>query len=94
MLHQDATFHNFVQDDLLMSDYCRQMKSMADSLADLGCAISYLNLILNVLRGLNKRYDHVRAIIKRNTSFPTFHKVRDGLVLEFTQGPNTPTPPS
>jgi hypothetical protein len=53
-LHLDATFRNFVQGNLSVSDYCRKMKSMADSLADLGCAISDRNLILNVLRGLNK----------------------------------------
>jgi hypothetical protein len=44
-------FCNFVQGDLSMSDYCHKMKSMADSLVDLGCAISDRNLILNVLQG-------------------------------------------
>jgi hypothetical protein len=45
MLHLDATFQNFVQGDLSMSDYCRKIKSMAD----LGCAISDRNLVFNVL---------------------------------------------
>jgi hypothetical protein len=59
MLHLDATFLNFIQGDLSMSNYCHKMKSMVDSLADLGCTISDRNLILNVLQGLNKCYDHL-----------------------------------
>jgi hypothetical protein len=35
-----------------VSDYYCKMKSMVDSLADLGCAFSNRNLVLNVLRGL------------------------------------------
>jgi hypothetical protein len=58
-LHLDATFRNFIQGDLSMSDYCRKMKSMTNPLSDLGCAVSVYNLILNVLRRLNKRYDHL-----------------------------------
>jgi hypothetical protein len=90
VLHLDATFHNFFQGDLSLSDYCRKMKSMAD----LGCAVSDYNLILKVLQGLIKRYNHLRAIITCSAPFPSFHKVRDDLVLkEFTLGPNTPAPP-
>jgi hypothetical protein len=58
-LHLDATFRNFIQGNLSMSDYCRKMKSMTNPLADLGCAVSVYNLILNVIRRLNKRYDHL-----------------------------------
>jgi hypothetical protein len=50
-LHLDGSFHNFVQGDLSVNDYYRKMKSMADSLADLGCTVSDHNLILNILRG-------------------------------------------
>jgi hypothetical protein len=81
-LHLDATLRNFVQGNLSMDDYCRKMKSMADYLPDLGCVVSDCNLLLNVLQGLNKRYDHLRTIITCNASFPSFHKVRGGLVLE------------
>lgn len=67
---------------------------MADSLRDLGCKVSDRNLILNVLRGLNKRYEHLRAIITRSIPFPTFHKVRDDLVLEELQlGPDSSSAP-
>jgi hypothetical protein len=94
MLHLDATFRNFIQGDLSMSNYCHKMKSMVDSLADLGYAVSDRNLILIVLRGLNKCYDHLRAIIKHSSSFSSFHKVRENLVLEeLTLSPDMPAPP-
>jgi hypothetical protein len=72
------------------------MKIMADSLSDLGCTVTGRNLILNVLWGLNKQYNHLWAIIMCNTPFPTFHKVQDDLVLEeLTLGSNnTPAPPT
>jgi hypothetical protein len=70
------------------------MKSMADSLADLSCTVFDRNHVLNVLRGLNKQYDHLRVIITCNTLFSSFHKVWDDLVLEeLTLGPDTPVPP-
>jgi hypothetical protein len=38
-LHLDAAFHNFVQGDLTVSEYCRKFKNMADALADLGSPV-------------------------------------------------------
>ena len=83
------------------------MKAMADSLGDLDCPVSDRNLVLNVLRGLNKKYEHLRAIITRSRPFPSFLKLRDALVLEELQlgpeyqtrhrhhlRPSTPTTPS
>jgi hypothetical protein len=71
VLHLDTTFRNFVQGDLSVSDYCSKMKSMTH----LSCVVSDRNLILNVLRGLNKWYDHLHAIITRSTPFPSFHTI-------------------
>jgi hypothetical protein len=82
-------FHNFLQGDLSVSDYCHKMKSMALSLGNLGCMFSGRNLILNVLRGLNKWYDHLWVIIMRITPFLTFHMAQDELVLkEIMLSPN------
>jgi hypothetical protein len=93
-LHLDTTFYNFIQDDLSVSDYCRKMKSMADSLGDLSCVIFDYNVILNILQVLNKQYDHLGAIITHNTPFLAFHKVRDELALvEITLGPDTAAVP-
>jgi hypothetical protein len=50
---------------------------MADALADLGSPVDDRILVLNILRGLNPRFEHLGAIIRRYTSFPSFLKVRD-----------------
>ncbi|XP_025806729.1 uncharacterized protein LOC112885293 [Panicum hallii] len=81
-LHLDAAFRNFVQGDLSVSEYCRKFKNMADALADLGSPVDEQILILNILRGLNRRFEHVGAIIRRYSPFPSFLKARDDLILE------------
>jgi hypothetical protein len=81
-LHLDAAFRNFVQGDLTVSEYCRKFKNMADALADLGSPVDDRILVLNILRGLNPRFEHLGAIIWCYTTFPSFLKVRDDLILE------------
>jgi hypothetical protein len=81
-IHLDAAFHNFIQGDLSMSEYCRKFKTMTDGLADLGSPVEDRILILNILRGLNQRFEHVGSIIQRYSSFPNFLKVQDDLLLE------------
>jgi hypothetical protein len=58
------------------------MKGMADSLRDLGEPIVDRTLVLNLLCGLNPRYDHLKTLIKRTEPFPTFHIVHNKLLLE------------
>jgi hypothetical protein len=58
------------------------MKGMADSLRDLREPIADRTLVLNLLRGLSPRYDHLKALIKQTVPFPTFHSVRNELLLE------------
>jgi hypothetical protein len=81
-LHLDAAFRNFVQRDLTVSEYCRKFKNMVDALADLGSPVDDRILVLNILRGLNPRFEHLGAIIRCYTPFPSFLKVRDDLILE------------
>jgi hypothetical protein len=73
------------------------MKGMADSLRDLGEPVADRTLVLNPLRGLSPRYGHLKALIKRTVPFPTFHAVRNELLLEeltmVTEAP-APTPTS
>jgi hypothetical protein len=71
-----------LQGDLTVSEYCRKFKNMADALADLGSLVNDRILVLNILRGLNLRFEHLGAIIRRYTSFPSFLKVQDDLILE------------
>jgi hypothetical protein len=81
-LQLDAAFRNFVQGDLTVSEYCGKFKNMADALADLGPPVDDQILVLNILCGLNPRFEHLSANIRRYTSFPSFLKVRDDLILE------------
>jgi hypothetical protein len=81
-LHLDAAFRNFVQGDLTVSEYCRKFKNMADALADLGSPVDDRILVLNILRGLNPWFEHLGAIIRHYTSFSSFLKVQDDLILE------------
>jgi hypothetical protein len=77
--HIDATFQSFVQGDLSINDYYRKMKGIANSLADLGVDVTDYVLMLNVLRGLNKNFEHLHTIFTLATSFPLFQKVLDNL---------------
>jgi hypothetical protein len=58
------------------------MKGMADDLRAMGETIIDRHLVLNLLQGLNKKFDHIKIFIKRSQSFPSFHTVRNDLELE------------
>jgi hypothetical protein len=77
----DAEFRNLSQGDLSIDDYCRKMKGMADALADLGEPINDRTLVLNVLRGLNERFQLMAQLITRQKPFPSFGDVRADLRL-------------
>ncbi|XP_066324232.1 uncharacterized protein [Miscanthus floridulus] len=55
----DAKLCNFVQGDLSITDYCKELKRMADTLGDLGEIVTDRTLILNLIRGLNERFKTV-----------------------------------
>jgi hypothetical protein len=58
------------------------MKGMADNLRALGETITDRHLILNLLQGLNKWFDHIKIFIKRSQPFPSFHTICNDLELE------------
>jgi hypothetical protein len=72
----------FVQGDQNVNDYSRKMKGKADALRDLGEPVSDRTIILNILQGLNKRYDHLKTFLKRVVPFPSFYDVCNDLLLE------------
>ena len=49
----EAKFRNFIQGDLSVAEYCKEMKRMADMLEDLGETVTDRTLVQNVIRGLN-----------------------------------------
>jgi hypothetical protein len=66
VLQLDARFHAFKKGDLSIIDYCRRMKGMTDDLHALGETVTDRHLVLNLLQGLNKRFDHMKIFIKRS----------------------------
>jgi hypothetical protein len=78
-LHLDAVFRTFVQGDLSINEYCRKFKAMADDLADLGAPVEDWILVLNILKGLNQRFEHVGSIIWCYSPFSNFLKVQNDL---------------
>jgi hypothetical protein len=82
ILYLKNAFRHFAQGDLSVDEYCRQMKTMADTLRTLGAPITDESLVLNLLRGLSPRFDHVTPILIRMKPFPTFAEVKNDLLLE------------
>jgi hypothetical protein len=82
VLQLNARFRAFKQGNLSVRDYCRRMKGMADDLRALGETVTDRHLVLNLLQGLNKKFDHMKIFIKRSQPFSSFHTVRNDLELE------------
>jgi hypothetical protein len=58
------------------------MKGMANSLHDLGEPVADRTLVFNLLRGLSRCYNHLKALIRRIVCFPSFGDVCNELLLE------------
>jgi hypothetical protein len=61
------------------------LKGFAYSLIDLGVDVTDHILMLNVLHGLNKYFEHLHAIFTHAMPFPSFQKVLDNLCMEENQ---------
>jgi hypothetical protein len=72
-LQLDARFCIFKQGDISVSDYYRQMKDMDDDFHALGETITNRHLVLNLLYGMNKKFDHMKIFITQSQLFPSFH---------------------
>jgi hypothetical protein len=84
----DTKFRTLCQGALSVSDYCRRMKTLSDSLVELSEPISDRLLTINLLCGLNDRFAHLRSYLKRQRPFPLFVEVRSELLLEeLSMGP-------
>lgn len=75
-LNLTTEFRTFHQGDLSVNDYCRRMKTMADSLSDLGDPLSDRALVLATLNGLNEKFDTLRSLITMQRPFPSIADVR------------------
>jgi hypothetical protein len=71
-LYADADFRTFCQGDLSVADYYWQYKCMAQDLRDLGQLVSDRTLVLNIIRGLNGRFEAISLHLRRTNPLPSF----------------------
>lgn len=77
----EAEFRRILRGDMSISDYCLNLKSLADVLGDIGEAVSDQPLVLNTILGLNEKLAHLAVVLPLMSSFPSFIHVRSLLVL-------------
>jgi hypothetical protein len=70
-VYAQQEFHDLFQDDRSVTEYCHQLKILADTLRDVGSPISSQQLIINLLHGLQAEFNHAVAIL--NVHPKTFH---------------------
>jgi hypothetical protein len=90
----ETKFRNFRQESLRITDYCRQLESMAASLAEFGDPIDDRQMVLTLLRGLGGKFRQMVSILKMHRPFPTFAEARAHLLLELEIDARPPSPPS
>ncbi|XP_072146370.1 uncharacterized protein [Setaria viridis] len=79
----EAEFRSLNQGNLSISDYGSHLKQLSDGLRDVGQPVSEPNQVLNLLRGLNRKYHHVKPVItSKNHTFMSAHSY---LLLEEIQ---------
>jgi len=74
-------FHSLTQGDSSIDEYCVRMKEAADNLRDVGQTITEPNLVLNLLRGLNEKYQSIADNIAAQEPL-TFAVARNQLLKE------------
>jgi hypothetical protein len=62
------------------------MKGMVDALRNLNEPVPDRTLVLNILWGMNMRYDHLKTFLNRVVSFLYFHDICNDLLVEITMG--------
>ncbi|XP_021768523.1 uncharacterized protein LOC110732829 [Chenopodium quinoa] len=69
-----------------MSDCCKQIKLLADQLANVDCPISDRKMVMKLIVGLTKgEYDTVATIVSQSEPTPRFNKARSMFLLEETR---------
>ncbi|KAE8808904.1 hypothetical protein D1007_14659 [Hordeum vulgare] len=80
-LHLTRQLRTLKQGDLPVSDYARRLKALADGLADTGHPVSYHDLTMQLLHGLDARLDTIRTLLGDAVPLPSFAATRSRLDL-------------
>nr|AOW44036.1 GAG [Mirabilis jalapa] len=78
----DSKLHYTSKGDMSITDYCQVMKNIFDSLKDVDDQITEDSLVLQILKGLPREYNHVKTLLPMQTPFPSFMQTRSLLILE------------
>jgi hypothetical protein len=81
-VYLEAELRTLQQGDMSINDYCTKLKTLADGLRDIGLPVSESSQVLNLLRGLNPKYRHLKPTIKAKFPPHTFASARSYLLLE------------
>jgi hypothetical protein len=75
-------FRNVKQGNLSVGDYLNRQKAAADALVEVGAPVFDSDLVTNIIKGLNERFDSIADIAPLLTLFPTFLNFRNMLLLQ------------
>ncbi|KAK3139857.1 hypothetical protein QOZ80_5AG0391610 [Eleusine coracana subsp. coracana] len=81
-VYLEAKFRNLQQGDMSMTEYTTRLKTLADNLRNVGHTVSEPSQVLNLLRGLNPKYRHVKPVMKARRPPHTFMSAWSFLLLE------------
>ncbi|XP_039793122.1 uncharacterized protein LOC120659136 [Panicum virgatum] len=84
-VYLEAELRSIVQGDATIDKYCSTLKRLAHKLRDIGQPVSEPSQVLNLLRGLNPKYRHVKPVITSKRPPHTFQSARSFLALEELQ---------
>ena len=77
-----------------VANYCCKQKTLADELTAVGTLTIDKSLVLNTLRGLNRRFAHMSTLLSMQHPMPTFLMTRSALILEELTMGSDESPPS
>jgi hypothetical protein len=76
-----------------ISAYCQTLKNIADQLANVNSPVSKKRLVLQLVKGLNSKYNTVASIIQQTTPLPDFYKAHSMLTMEGSRQAEMTTDP-
>lgn len=82
-------FHSLYQGDMTINEYTGKMKRLADTLYDVGAAVTDPALVINVLRGLNPDFSSAITYLGGKDPPPTYLYTHSYLLQEESRKPHT-----
>ncbi|KAJ9539514.1 hypothetical protein OSB04_032247 [Centaurea solstitialis] len=96
MLQLQEQFRNTKKGTSSITDFCHNLKNLADALADCDSKIDEIKLVMQILRQLPPSYHSIVDVITNTKPFPSFLEAKNMLLLhesrEESFEPHTDTP--